>query len=98
MMSDGDELFAATAAEVDRETRSECERLQRQLLALEQEHRKLQVTHQSLQADCGDRLETLKWIVSLDNASGPERDARRTVTLTQIIDRVRNTLGRSEEV
>lgn len=34
-----------------------------------------------------------RWLVSLDDIEGPGADARRTVTLTQIINRARLALG-----
>ena len=37
--------------------------------------------------------EVCQWLVSLDDVEGPGADARRTVTLTQIINRARKALG-----
>lgn len=38
-------------------------------------------------------VELAEWLVSLDDVDGPGSDARRTVTLTQIINRARAALG-----
>jgi len=37
--------------------------------------------------------ELADWLVSLDDVEGPGAEARRTVTLTQIINRAREALG-----
>lgn len=41
----------------------------------------------------GDLRDLAEWLVSLDDVEGPGAEARRTVTLTQIINRAREALG-----
>jgi hypothetical protein len=41
--------------------------------------------------------EFAEWLVSLDEVEGPGAEARRTVTLTQIIQKARAALGSSDE-
>lgn len=41
-------------------------------------------------------VDLAKWLVSLDDIDGPGAEARRTVTLTQIVRRAREALGPEE--
>jgi hypothetical protein len=43
--------------------------------------------------DCLPLVEMARWLTSLDDVDGPGAQARRTVTLTQIINRARLALG-----
>jgi hypothetical protein len=43
--------------------------------------------------DCLPLDEMARWLISLDDVDGPGAQARRTVTLTQIINRARLALG-----